>query len=256
MTFSVTEALDRWVLANDDPHPYDGKWHPSAIWGCTRKAVYEIRATPESDPRPPQNRRVLFIGRQFHHFVQSAILDDPQVAECWVEVEVYDDDLNIIGKADALRHMVDDSWEMDEIKSISQNGMNYAKKRNSLPKEDHLGQGKTYADLLRRHGSPAQGILPLGNKLKSIRFTYLAKEDLDTEEIVVDLDPEQDQQKIAERIADLEVYRADPASLPPRLPMSGGKKSWMCEWRSGKCQFFTRCWEQDPDEIEPQGADF
>lgn len=256
MTFTVTAALDAWIERQDEPRVPDGKWHPSGLWGCMRKAIYEIRGVPETDPRTPINRRVLFIGHQFHGWLQEAIGQDPLVKTCWVEVPILDDDLNIAGSADSLREMVDGTFEMDEIKTIKCTGLEWGRKKKDLPKADHMGQARTYADSLRRHGSPELGIGPLGNKLQRIRFTYISKDTGDTEEIIVDLPPEGDQGMVALRVMDLEVYRKDPDSLPPRMPLSRGKKSYMCEWAGGRCTFYTKCWDEDPAERAPMGVEF
>jgi hypothetical protein len=245
MTFSVEAALAAYIERHDEPRLPDGKWHPSAIWGCARKAVYEVRGTPPTNPRTPQNRRVLFIGSTLHVVLQAAISEDPLVEQYWSEVPIYDDGLNIIGKADGLRLMKDGSYEMDELKTISQRGLEYARKKGDLPRQEHLGQAWDYADALVRFGSPAFGILPLQDKLTKIRFCYLSKEDADIEEIVYELDGTE-RGKIEERITYLNSFTGN--SLPPRMPMNGKKKHWMCDWGKGKCPFYTRCYEVDADD--------
>lgn len=251
MTFSVEAAIDRWVEEQSPPRPFDGLWHPSSISGCLRKAIYEMRQVDETNPKGPRQKRVLFLGSRFHEMAQAAVASWPGVAEVYTEVKVHIPELNIGGAADQLVLitvvMEDGSAELEEFKTINGWGFRALK----APKEDHAKQVKPYVMGLREVGGVAEDgrVVPaLGNRLKTVRFTYIDKEKFDTKEFVVDYDPSWDSD-VRERIAELEAYREHPWSLPPRLPKNGKKVHWMCDWGWGQCPFFDRCWHVDPDEI-------
>lgn len=254
MTFSVADALDAYVAAQSTPHPWDDLWHPSSISGCQRKAIYEIRQTEPSDPQTARQKRVLFIGSLLHTVFQSAVQDHGGVAAVHTEVQVLISDLDTTGKGDQLVIFEDGTSELEEFKSIKEWGF----KKLVGPKEDHLEQIIPYMFALREFGGISQeGIVvePQGDRLRRVRFTYIEKQTLDTKEYEVDWDPDWEP-KLRAKIDALDVYKADPNSLPPRLPMVKGKKSWMCDWGWGQCPFFTKCWTVDEDEIQPAGVEF
>ena len=73
MTFTVEAALDDHVAALEIPRLPDGKWHPSSIFGCDRKAIYEVRGTTPTNPPNAGSRRTFRIGHIFHSFLQDAV---------------------------------------------------------------------------------------------------------------------------------------------------------------------------------------
>lgn len=248
-TFSVADALDAHIASLEKPREYDGLWHPSSISGCHRKAIYEIRQTEPTDPLNAAQRRNFHIGHTWHERFQSAVAASPYVAEVYTEVKVLGEELGITGAGDQVVLFVDGSAELEEFKTIAEWGF----KRLKEPKSDHLEQTKPYVYLLREYGGVDQDgkqVPPLGDRLNRVRFTYIEKQRLDTREFVVEWQPEWEQD-IRDRIASLDAYRADPISLPPRMAMNGNKKSWMCDWGWGRCPFYTRCWDLDPAEVEP-----
>ena len=66
MSFSVVDALDRYVASLEETREPDGTWHPSAIFGCGRQAMYAQLSTPESNPRSARSSRTLRVGHLFH----------------------------------------------------------------------------------------------------------------------------------------------------------------------------------------------
>lgn len=252
MTFNVTAALDAHVARLSPPREPDGKWHPSGMFGCARKAIYELRGTEQSDPRSARSKRVLFVGSRWHEIVQAAVEQEGNVDEVHTEVPISVPELNIVGHADQLVRR-GDRWEMEEYKTISSRAFGYLK---GEPKPEHVEQAMTYLWALREYGAtipahlsivafvheiPAVTIPPLGDALDRIRFVYISKDDLRIEEFVVHWDPEFEQ-RIRDRVALLDSFRADPASLPPRLPLERGKRNWLCR---DYCEYRTRCWDID-----------
>ena len=249
MGFSTSAALDQFVLANATEHPYDGHWHPSAISGCARKAVYSMRQVPETDPLNSRQRINFHIGHLWHSQMQAAIAASPDVEHVYTEVKVLIPGLRVTGAADQLVIFKDESAELQEYKSIA----DYGFRKLTGPKDDHLEQIKPYMFGLREFGGisdDGEAIDPLHDRLASVRFTYINKATGETQEFVGDWDPAWETE-LRDRITVLDSYMADPLSLPPRLPMNGKKKSYMCEWAWGKCPYFTRCWNTDVTEAAP-----
>lgn len=255
MSFSVEAAIDSYVAANASVREPDGMMHPSSISGCQRKAIYELRGVSHSDPRSPKQNRILYIGTAFHEIVQAAVKATPLVAEVHTEVRILVPELNLTGSADQLLVFEDGTAETQEFKTIKE----WAFKKLTEPKDDHLEQVKAYLFALRSFGGVSDDgvvIPPLGDRLRGARFTYIEKQTFDVKEFLVEWNPAWETE-IRARLDNLERFVADPESLPSRLPMSDkGKKSWMCDWGWGRCEYFTRCWEQDgegtladPDEF-------
>lgn len=266
VTFSVTAALDQYVEAHASIHEPDGHLHPSALFGCDRKTVYEMRSTPETNPRDARSKRTLFVGTKWHEIVQAALLEGiaPRVAaellaeiranvdECYIEVPIEVPELNIAGHADALVR-IGDQWELIEIKSISSMGFNYG-----IPKPEHIMQAATYMMGIRDHGATVTRIglplviSPLGDKLDRIRMVYVSKDDLRIHEEFVEWSAQREQE-IRDRATTVAEYIADPLSLPPRMPFGKPTKTnptgryWLC----GYCPFLDKCYDHDPDEVLP-----
>lgn len=276
MTFSVRAALDRYVAEKSPPRPPDGKYHPSGMFSCARKTIYELRGTQETDPRDERSHRVLFVGSRWHEIVQAAVESHGGADEVYTEVPVDVPELNITGHADQLVRL-GDRWELQEFKSISSRGFSFLK---GAAKPEHVEQASVYLWGLRNRGASVPNrntpggyhlhppstdripntsggcscgkfayseIPPLGDKLDRIRFVYISKDDLRIEELLVFWTPDMERQ-IKERIAYLDKYRNDPVglSLPPRLPVDAkGKRNWLCNY----CPFATRCWDVDPAEL-------
>lgn len=255
MTFTVAGALDAYVQANASIREPDQKWHPSSIFSCARKAIYEYRGEEQSNPKDARSGRVLFVGTQWHEIVQAAVNAHGEVDEVYTEVPIDLPDLNIVGHADQLVR-IGDRWELLEFKSISSRGFSYLK---GQPKPEHVEQAMVYLYAIRTAGAPDHNgwvmdehgnsnIPPLGDALDRVRFVYISKDDLRIAEFTVHFTPEMEQ-SMRDRIALLNVYAEDPLSLPPRLPLEkGGKKNWLC---AGYCEFRDRCWNVDAKEVPP-----
>lgn len=252
----VADALDRYVEANDSIREPDGLWHPSSISGCARKAVYTVRGVERSDPPGPKSRRVLFIGSVFHEHAQAALklAAEPLAAEVYTEVRVLIPELNVTGSADQLLIFEDGTAELQEFKTIKEGfarkGGGFGFKGLTGPKEDHLEQVKCYVYGLRTYGGEADDgrtVPPLGDRLTRVRFTYIEKQTFDTREFVVEWDPAWAGELLG-KLNELELYRGDPLSLPPRQE---NRDAFPCSWKDGRCDFFTRCWEQDGPGTPP-----
>lgn len=250
----IEHALDAHVLANETSREHDGMWHPSSISGCARKAVYEMRQVQPTNPLTAKQKRVFFIGHLLHEKMQAAMAASPHVSEIYTEVQVRIPELGVGGAADQVVVLVSDDGtaELLEFKSIKEWGW----KKLTGPKEDHLEQIKPYFIALREYGGVDQDgkvLPPLGDKLRRVRFAYIEKATLDIKEYTVEWDPEW-VHDVQSKVAILDEYRDDSLSLPPRLPASGGKKDYRCDWGWGKCAFFDRCWNTDGEGISPESV--
>ncbi len=251
VSFSIAAAIDQYIAAHSSIREPDGLWHPSSISGCQRKAVYEVRGVEPTDPPTAKQARILFLGSRFHEIVQEAV----KLAHgdrVYTEVRILVPELNVTGAADQLilAEQPDGTFELQEFKTIKE----WAFRKLTEPKDDHVRQQMHYMFALREHGGTADDgriVEPLGDRLTQARFTYIEKQTFDTREFVVPWDPAWEAD-IRRTVDDLEAYKGDPLSLPPRLPTDAkGKKSWMCDWGWGRCQFYSRCWEQDGEGTPP-----
>lgn len=264
VNFSVQAALDHHVAEIEEDRPADGRWHPSSLSSeCSRKAIYTFRGVEESDPADSRARRVFRVGHILHEFAQTAVAKAPGVKKAYHELRIDDPELNIAGHTDDLVEFEDGSYELQEYKSKNSRSMEVALSKGELPDRAHVVQAGVYMFVLRRRGAVAKDretgldtiIPPLGDKLSQARITYLSKDDMRVEEFVVPWDDDAER-LIREQLDYLEEYRQAEWSLPPRLPMQGKKKHWMCEWKTGRCPFFSRCWELDPDHVDPHESDW
>lgn len=264
MGFSVQAALDSYVAEIEEERLPDGRWHPSSLSGeCARKAIYAVRGVEPTDPPDERARRVFRVGHVLHEFAQTAVERSPDVEKAYHEIHIDDPELDITGDSDDLVLFKDGTWELQEYKSKNSNSMDFALKKGELPERAHVVQAGVYLLVLRRRGGVAKDrdtglttiIPPLGDALTRARITYLSKDDMRVEEFEVPWD-DRAEALIREHLEYLEVYRQVEWSLPPRLPLNGKKKHWMCEWKrkdgtGGRCPFFTRCWDLDPDHVDP-----
>jgi hypothetical protein len=243
--FSVEQALDDHVALSEEPRLPDGKWHPSSLYGCPRKAVYEVRGVEPTNPVDARGKRVFRVGHILHNFVQDAVERKigESLTQAYREVPVSLPELNVVGTGDGLVQFASGFWELQEYKSINSTAFRY----RDLPKTEHVGQVTPYLLALQRHGSPDNAIPPLGDALTRARLTYVSKDDLRVEEHTVLLT----EAKIADlegRVAWLNPYR-EGTSLPPRLKAEGKSKT---PWQCGYCAFQTRCYDTDTEaEMKP-----
>jgi hypothetical protein len=256
----VREMLDEYIESVTDERLPDGKYHPSSMFGCDRKAIYEVRGTDPTEFTDARAKRRFYIGHRLHESIQRTLESHPGVTVFLPEFEVDVPLYNVFGHGDGLI-LYEGEWWMLEVKSIKRAGV-----RMGLPKDMHVSQAMVYWWAVKNHGykavstSELPGVTfdeaaiaypPLGDKLKGILMVYVEKEDLDIYEYVLESDPEWDQM-VEDKIASLDMWKDDPKSLPPRLPLEkGGKKNWLCNY----CPFATKCWKEDPALIMPEGME-
>lgn len=273
--FSVVSALDARVASEYQDREPDGKWHPSALFGCLRQAIYASRGTEVTNHRDDRSKRVLRVGHHLHEYIQGAVNSDPRVLAAFDEVKIADD-IGIRGEVGSLDHVVviwtgtDDTrpiirdpsqlWvfvaaglarvEVVEYKTINSMAFKY----KDLPKADHVGQLSTYLYVLKRKG----GIAGDGTAIPPIaargRIAYVSKDDLLVDEYTVLLTPGKER-TIEQRIAYLDSYADHGTALPPRLPDEEKKgktrRAFLCNY----CPYAQRCWEVDDAGTNLAGTD-
>lgn len=270
MTAFVEEALDGYVEALEEERLPDGHWHPSSLFGCARRAVYDFIGA-EKAPLTKKSKRIFRMGHIIHELIQTALQRSPKIVRFYPEVSVSDPELNTKGHADGLALLDDGTWVVCEFKSISGFGFKALKG----PKDDHLKQAKTYVRSLRKFGghvrvtpewleanysddleldTDAEGMMvvipPLG-ALTKIGFAYLSKDSLDIleyEEVFTDADDAW----LVEYLERLSLHVFE-GTLPRRLvnitPTGRVSKTraWECNW----CPFAERCWNpREPEGVE------
>lgn len=259
---SVEALVDEHVAALEEERVPDGKWHPSSYWGaCDRKIIYELRGVEKTNPPGPQQKRIFRVGHILHEFIQGALASAPEIIHFYPEFEIVSK-LEEAGHGDALMFFDDGTVAVLEIKSINSKGFYFLK---TEPKYDNAQQGKTYAVHARNDGvwvdDPAAPdgktfVPPLGDRLIGTLVVYFDKDTLKVREFWLPYDPAWEAE-VEGRIGELEPYRSDPESLPPR---QASKSKFPCSWRGGsakgggECDFFDRCWggEADP-AVAPVG---
>ena len=251
--FSIASALDRRVASEFEERGPDGYWHPSALFGCLRQAIYASRGTEITDPRDDRSKRILRVGHQFHEYVQGAVNADPRIARAYEEVKILDDELRIKGSLDHIVvYRANDRLEVEEYKTINSNAFKY----RDLPKPDHVGQLATYLFVLGRTGGLASDGTIIPPTDARGRIAYVSKDDLLVEEFTVLLTPGKERD-IRRRIAYLDSYAAHGTALPPRLPdeekkgkEKGFKRAFLCNY----CPYQRRCWEEDGPGVDLAGG--
>jgi CRISPR/Cas system-associated exonuclease Cas4 (RecB family) len=247
---SVTRALDDYIESATEERPPDGKYHPSSMFLCDRQVMYQVRGVAASDPIDLKSKRRFYIGHRLHEAVQRAMESADGVEAFFPEFKVYSDEHNIAGSGDGLVFFDDGTAVVLEIKSTKRIAIKFG-----LPKEEHKKQAKVYAWAARNVGVQAidetgaeVDIPPLGDRLKGILIAYLEKEELQIWEYFLSYEEAWDTE-VQERLYELDAWREDEDSLPPRLPLKAdGKKQWPCNY----CPFKTRCWKVDPSRINPK----
>ena len=282
----IKPAIHDYLLATAEDREPDGMWHPSSLFQCDRQAVYQVRATPETDFKTGEDMIPLAMGKAIHTIIQSAVshvrnagyctcgvpeptmehhptcdltLPNVGIVKAWHEVKVLIPGLNVTGSADSLVLLDDGTYEVEEFKSTKSSGIlwaNRAVKKGGpgfQPKPNHVSQGLAYVYAMRYFPFTVDGdgderleMPPLGDKLTKLRVTYFGKDAGEILEFVYEITPEWEEQFV-KYIWDLERYRSPDAPLPPRLARDDdGKKNWLCNY----CAFRTRCWENDGEGVE------
>lgn len=254
LPLSVTRALDDFIALMEEPREPDGMYHPSSFWVCLRALIYEVRGEERTNPPDAKAKRRFKLGHLIHDLVQKAVGMSPEVDEFYPEFEVNIPELNITGHGDGLVFLKGGLVvPVLEVKSINSRGFRYT------PKDDHIKQASIYTLAARKYGvdvvdyetGEVKRIEPLGDRVTGILLFYIEKEQADSAEYFIDWDP-QWEQDIEARVAEADLYRNDPESLPPRLPLVKGKKPWKCSPQY--CDFYRLCMGQDAGGVEPKTA--
>lgn len=266
----IKPAIHSYLLATAEDREPDGMWHPSSLFMCDRQAVYQVRATPETDLKTGEDMIPLAMGKAIHTLIQSAVTysefeaavgsRQTPIQKAWHEVKVLIPGLKVTGSADSLVLLDDGTYEVEEFKSTKSSGImwaNRAAKKSGgpgfQPKPNHVSQGLAYVYAMRHfpfyvENEPAPPIRfePLGDRLTKFRVTYFGKDAGEILEFVYTITPDWEAQ-FEKYIEDLERYRSPDAPLPPRLARDDdGKKNWLC----GYCQWRSRCWDDDGEGVE------
>jgi len=272
MILSVEDVLDDHVATLEEERFPDGFWHPSGMFGCARKAVYEFTGAAKA-PLDKRTKRIFRIGHILHEFLQTALTRSPKVVTFYAEVSVTDPERGIKGHADGLGLLEDGTWMVLEAKSIGGFGF----KALNGTKEDHEKQAKTYVRILRKFGGhidltedEAQALdddtnletliedeqviyrlhlLPMPN-LVDIKFAYMEKDSLTVKEYdaTYTAEDERSLEEYFDRLS-LHVYEG---TLPRRLVQitPTGRVSKTRAWECKFCPFQEQCWSpREPDGI-------
>lgn len=251
--FTVDRALDAWVEQHTEDRPPDGRYHPSSIFMCDRKTLYEVRATPREDAFQPGDRRPLFIGNTLGPVLQSAI--EAQVGKTLryavSEPRIDVPEWNVVGNVDAFVIHMDGTPEVIENKTISPNSLRASKSKGEYPKHDHVNQGLTYLLAIKRFGYFTPSGYDASSKpviwrpydpvpeLSRLRVCYWEKSGHKIDEFTVYLTDEWEEE-FCTHIARLDKWRSD-GTLPPRMP----RGFWGCNY----CAFSLRCWNIDGEGV-------
>ena len=264
-TLSVPDLalmLDDYIESVTDERKPDGRYHPSSMFGCDRKTLYEVRGTPPDSFPDAKSKRRFYVGHRLHEVIQRTLEAHPDIEDFYPEFEVDVPAYNVRGHGDGLVKYRGQWWLL-EVKSIKKAGV-----RMGIPKPEHESQAITYWWAVKNHPYKihAAGMAgmridddsmltmpPMGGNLVGILMLYVEKEDLNVYQTVLIPDDDSWEAMVEAKISDLDMWRTDSASLPPRLPRDKktGRKNWLC----GYCPFATRCWDSDPAVVLPSGAE-
>lgn len=282
LDFSVATVLDSYVTELEEERLPDGFWHPSSLFGCARRAVYDYLGTPKP-PLDSRTKRVFRMGHIIHEFLQAAILravERGDLLQGYVEVKVFDPERGLKGHADGLVQLPDGTWVVLELKSIKSTGMKYG----DLPKDDHRKQAAAYVSILRRHGGLLRideeanplssdrpgwkrvympfltGVeedgetkwydqLPPIPELSHVAFVYVSKDDMEIREFI-QVQTDQKEAWLDDYLARLRRHVSE-GTQPRRLErVTEGRKSGRRHYLCGYCPFEAKCWNEDQEGIE------
>jgi hypothetical protein len=274
-TFSLDAALDDYTEKRTGPRDGDGYYHPSSIYQCDRKVIYDIRDTPREDAFRPGDNRPLLIGNILGPVLQQAIHEQVgttlsyAVDEPLVEIP----ELNVRGHADAFVIHMDGTPELIENKTANSNSIRLIRKAGQA-KPDHINQGLTYLYAIKYHGYQTPGehdpdnyCCPNCNTPWSCNGPHIPEEpvpvqhppvpelvrlavnylDKDRHWILTyhyELDDEWEDDLRA-HIARLDRYKNDGTALPPRLA-ARPDDHWLCR---SYCGYRERCYQVDTEGV-------
>ena len=252
MKLSVADALDKYIESVTEDREPDGMYHPSSMFMCTRQVVYGVRGVDKGEGPDDVSRRRFYIGHRLHEAAQRAVESYGSVKSFYPEFSVHSDEHNVTGHGDMLVELATGEWIVVEVKSTKRWALS-----KKLPQEHHMNQVMLYAWGARTLGvtgitetGEEVWIPPLGEKLWGVLIVYMEKEELQIVECEIPWDDSWNG-KVVGRLIELNLYRDDPKSLPPRLPIVKGKKDWQCRY----CAYAVRCWKEDPDEVSPESLE-
>lgn len=235
---SMEATVNEFVGLLHDERTPDGMFHPSSMWGCDRRAVYDVRGVPHSNPHSAATRRRFRIGHVLHSFISESLATSPDVVRHYAEFEIGSG--IEAGNGDALIELEDGTWVVVEVKST----------KEAHPKLDerHARQAAHYAVHARTRGVRAgdEEIPPLGDRLTGVLLVYVGKDALDVTEYWLPYETAWEQ-RLDDRLVHLGTYKDDPKSLPPRLTNAKSTKSRACYG----CPWVDLCWNRDPANVDP-----
>lgn len=258
------DLFEDYVQSRTEDRDQDGRLHPSALYFCDRKLVYDLRLTP----REPTSgsKRPLLVGKVLHSELQAALeyAVGKTIRDLYIEGRVDDPDTGIFGNFDALVEWIDGTWELIEIKSANAYSYKLVSKSGEA-KPGHVNQALTYVDVIRRVGFTTEHD---ATNFRGDPYTYTKHHDpipdLDRARVIyLDKDRHGLTEKVYRwtpkwkadldrHIARIERYRSDGEALPPRLPTG----SWQCAAEDGAgrwCPFWNRCQKVDKEGSELDG---
>ena len=259
----------------EEPREPDQFWHPSTISsGCYRKAIYEFKGIPKSNPHDVRSSRVFRMGHIIHAFVQDAVMADPLVVVFYPEIKIHSLRLRITGHADGLVGIASDlesairlrewisqgwnpltdddpadpfiTWLLLELKSKNSMAFKYVQ----TPAADHTEQSFMYMKILREEGGVSDDlsqapvtIPPLGDRLTRALVSYISKDDMLVGEHTVLFTQAKDDRLMA-KLAELEDH-VEEGTLPDRLPLvAKGKTAALGkDYRCTYCPWLALCWQ-------------
>lgn len=288
MTALIKPAIHSYLLATADEREPDYLWHPSSLFMCDRQAVYQVRATPETDFKTGEDMIPLAMGKAIHTIIQSAVtygsgcdvarldegdwcrthqffLDDGHppktpIKQAWHEVKVLIPGLKVTGSADSLVLLDDGTYEVEEFKSTKSSGImwaNRAAKKSGgpgfQPKPNHVSQGLAYVYAMRHFPFYVEN-----EPAPPIRFEPLG--DRLTKLRVTYFG--KDAGEILEFVytitpdweAQFEKYIEDLERYrspdAPLPPRLARDDDGKKNWLCGYCQWRSRCWDDDGEGVE------
>ena len=140
------------------PRDVDGKFHPSALGGCTRKLWYAFVMTPPQHRIPPKLRRTFDHGHAVHDWQQRELREALNVtdADCTLtfetEVSITDTpfacEWNIAGSADGLITITTNDGKSARVVYELKTMASKSWLSLSRPLEKHIMQASVYAEAL------------------------------------------------------------------------------------------------------------